>query len=70
MSRAFNMTDCNGFVVKDYSHHLPNTPIQEQPEPVIAVVSKSEIWEVIEEAHRLKKKIAIFVIGECLIDWS
>ena len=56
--------ETNGFVVKDY------TGIAKDAEPVIMVLKSSDIFEFIADASVQKRKVAIYAIGPCIIDWS
>lgn len=40
-------------------------------DPELKVVSEKEIWEIIQVGHEKEdKKIAVYKIGECVIDFS
>ena len=54
----------NGFVVKDY------TGLDERAEPVIAVLKSEDIFEYINDASANKRKVCIYAIGPCVLDWS
>lgn len=54
----------DSFVVRDYSTVKPD-----EPEPVIAVVPASALFEIIEDAHRGGKHITISPVGPPIIDW-
>jgi hypothetical protein len=63
-----NLDKTTGFVVKDWSHLPENAPLG--ADPVISVVSTEDIWQVLDDAKQNNKRISVYAIGACLIDWS
>lgn len=55
----------DSFVVRDYSLDSENPDEQ----PVVAVVPAAALFEVIEDAHKTKKRITISPVGPPIIDW-
>ena len=53
-----------GFVCKDY------TGLDKGAEPVIMVLKGDEIFNFIAEAKTQNRKIAVYAIGNCILDWS
>ena len=39
-------------------------------QPVVSAFGEAELFEVIDRAHRENMRIAIFRLGDCVIDWS
>jgi hypothetical protein len=72
MSTPVNLTELlkqgDSFVVKDYtgSEHT----VEHVPVAVIAVIPADALFEVIEDAHKNNKKIAIYPVGKAIIDWT
>lgn len=56
--------ESNGFVIKDW------TGIEDGGEPAIMVLKSSDIFQLIGDAAADKRKIAIYAIGNCILDWS
>ena len=54
------------YVVRDYSHVQPGEP----SEPMLMVVPANGILEVLDEAKKSNKKIAVYEIGRRVLDWS
>ncbi len=60
----WRFSECNGFVVKDWSG------IDSGGEPACIVLKASDIFEYIADATTNKRKVCIFAIGPCVLDWS
>lgn len=55
----------NGYLIKDYT----DTP--EDGKPILNFVfGEKELFKIIDKAKTEDRKITVFEIGECLIDWS
>jgi hypothetical protein len=50
------------YLIKDYSLSESN--------PNIIICTGNEVFEIMNDAKRNEKQIAIFEIGDCIIDWS
>jgi hypothetical protein len=61
----WRFSETNGFVVKDYT-----SATKDNPEPMVMVLKSTDIFEFIAEASEQKRKVAIYAIGPCVIDWS
>ncbi len=61
---SWRFGECNGFVVKDW------TGLKPEDEPAIMVLKSSDIFDFIATATEQKRKVAIYAIGPCVIDWS
>jgi hypothetical protein len=61
---TWRFSDCNGFVVKDWTGLKPGD------EPAVMVLKSSDIFDFIGQAAADKRKIAVYAIGPCVIDWS
>lgn len=61
---SWRFSECNGFVVKDW------TGLKPEDEPAILVLKSSDIFDFIATATEQKRKVAIYAIGPCVIDWS
>lgn len=62
--QLWSLTETNGFVAKDYTGLGPDE------EPVITVLKAADIFDFIAYAAREGRKVAIYGIGPCVIDWS
>jgi hypothetical protein len=56
--------ECNGFVVKDW------TGLEKGGEPACIVLKATDIFDFIADAATNQRKVAIYAIGPCVIDWS
>lgn len=61
---SWRFGECNGFVVKDW------TGTEKGGEPVCMVLKANDIFDFIADASRNQRKVTIFAIGPCVIDWS
>lgn len=55
------------YLIKDYDAKAVKGT---EERPHLRVVVGKEVWEVVEEAKRESKKIAIYLLGDCVLDWS
>jgi len=60
----WRFSETNGFVVKDW------TGVEKGGEPVCMVLKAADIFEFIADASERKAKVAIYAIGQCVLDWS
>ena len=60
----WKLNETNGFVIRDY------TGCQKGDEPVIIVLKTSQIFDYLQDACENHKKIAVYAIGQCLLDVS
>lgn len=63
-SYNWRFSETNGFVIKDY------TGLNEGEEPVIVVIKSADIFDFVADAAQEKKKVAVYAIGPCVLDWS
>lgn len=54
------------YLIKDYT----DVSIDNEKEPTIQVVSEEELWDFLQSLKNKRRKIAIFEVGDCLLDWS
>lgn len=54
------------FLIKDYE----NVETDNGEEPKIKIVSEKELWEIFRKAKERFPEIAVYKIGECVLDWS
>ena len=55
------------YLILDYSDGTK----EGKNEPELNLVNEKEVWEIIQIAHEdEKKKISVYKIGECVIDFS
>lgn len=62
----WRFNDTNGFVVKDYTGIEPGST----QEPAVVVLKCSDFCAYIVEASEQKRRIAVYSIGACVLDWS
>lgn len=63
-NKLWQFTDSNGFVVRDW------TGVNPGEEPVVMVLKSNDFINYIAEAARDNRKIAVYSIGPCVLDWS
>ena len=61
---SWRFGECNGFVVKDW------TGLKAEEEPAVMVLKSSDIFDFIAQAAADKRKVAVYTIGPCVMDWS
>ena len=62
---SWRFSECNGFVVKDWTGLTDHNQ-----EPACMVLKSADIFDFIATATEQKRKVAIYAIGPCVIDWS
>ena len=63
-SADWTLNACNGIVVRDYT----NTPANGTPD--ISVLKAGDLFDYLKQAGENKRKIAVYEIGKCILDWS
>jgi len=58
-------TGSTRFVVEDYSQVTPETP-----DPVTMVVEAKDIFELVDDAKKNSKKIIVYTVGQCVLNWT
>jgi len=61
---SWRFSETNGFLVKDF------TTTEDGDEPMTFAVKSSDVFEVIADAAEKGKKISIYAVGPCVLDWS
>ena len=56
--------EANGFVARDYSGVAPGG------EPAIIVLKAADFAAFVADAAESKRKVAVYEIGKCVLDWS
>ena len=56
----------NGYVVRDYT----GITLENEQTPVITVLRPGDLAAYLGDAARDGRKIAVYAVGECVIDWS
>jgi len=59
----WRFSECNGFIVRDW------TGIDKGGDPVVSFLPANDIWEFLDTVDR-SRKITVFSIGPCVLDWS
>lgn len=69
MSKPVDILDLlrmsDSFIIRDYSADSKNP----NEEPVVAIVPADALFEIIQDAHKNKRRITISPIGPVIIDW-
>jgi hypothetical protein len=56
--------EANGFVARDYAGVAPGG------EPAIIVLKAADFAAFVADAAESKRKVAVYEIGKCVLDWS
>ena len=51
------------YLIKDFSEPCAG-------DPKLFIVYGDEIWKILDDAQENDKLIAVYLLGECLLDWS
>lgn len=54
------------YLVKDFS----GISVEKRQEPKISLVTKEELWEIIQKIKECPREIAVYELGNCVLDWS
>lgn len=58
------MSKSGYYLIRDFTGKEANE------EPDDSIVYEEEVFKVIEKAKEENRKIAVYVIGNCVLDWS
>lgn len=54
----------NYYLVKDWTNKT------EDQEPKLSLLVEPDVWPVIDAAKQDGHKIAVYKVGDCVLDWS
>ncbi len=52
------------YLIKDF------TDVSKDEEPTIRLVDEKDLWNFLQSLKENPREIAIFEVGDCLLDWS
>ena len=54
------------YLIKDFT----DMSTDKEEEPTIRVVNEKDLWKFLQLLKESPREIAIFEVGDCLLDWS